>query len=122
MPNRGRLHNASRRGLLPCRLGRSEPRRAHAAPCRQGWNKLLEAQGQTMMVTIRDVAGESGFSITTVSMVLNNGPAATRISGRTRTHIWKVAKRLGYRPNLFARSLRSRRSQTIGVVVFDITD
>jgi LacI family transcriptional regulator len=75
-----------------------------------------------MMVTIRDVAGESGFSITTVSMVLNNGPAATRISGRTRTHIWKVAKRLGYRPNLFARSLRSRRSQTIGVVVFDITD
>lgn len=74
------------------------------------------------MVTIRDVAGESGFSITTVSMVLNNGPSATRISRRTRTHIWKVAKRLGYRPNLFARSLRSNRSHTIGVVVFDITD
>jgi LacI family transcriptional regulator len=33
-----------------------------------------------------------------------------------------VAKRLGYKPNLFARSLRSKRSQTIGVVVFDITD
>ncbi len=74
------------------------------------------------MVTIRDVAGESGFSVTTVSMVLNDGPAATRISSRTRSHIWKIAKRLGYRPNLFARSLRSQRSQTIGVVVFDITD
>lgn len=74
------------------------------------------------MVTIRDVAGESGFSVTTVSMVLNDGPAATRISPRTRTRIWKVAKRLGYRPNLFARSLRIKRSHTIGVVVFDITD
>ena len=74
------------------------------------------------MVTIRDVAGESGFSITTVSMVLNDGPAAKRISARTRTRVWKVARRLGYRPNLFARSLRSQRSQTIGVVVFDLTD
>ena len=74
------------------------------------------------MKTIRDVAGESGFSVTTVSMVLNDGPAAGRISPRTRAHIWKVAKRLGYRPNLFARSLRSKRSQTVGVVVFDITD
>jgi len=74
------------------------------------------------MVTIRDVAGKSGFSVTTVSMVLNAGPSADRISARTRTHIWKVAQRLGYRPNLFARSLRSQRSHTIGVVVFDITD
>lgn len=74
------------------------------------------------MVTIRDVAGESGFSVTTVSMVLNAGPSAGRISDRTRSRIWKVANRLGYRPNLFARSLRSQRSHTIGVVVFDITD
>lgn len=74
------------------------------------------------MVTIRDVAGKSGFSITTVSMVLNGGPSAERISARTRTHIRKVARRLGYRPNLFARSLRNQRSHTIGVVVFDITD
>ena len=74
------------------------------------------------MITIRDVAEKSGFSITTVSMVLNDGPAATRISDPTRMRIWKVAQRLGYRPNLFARSLRSRRSHTIGVIVFDITD
>lgn len=74
------------------------------------------------MVTIRDVAGKSGFSVTTVSMALNAGPASERISPATRTHIWKVARRLGYRPNLFARSLRSQRSHTIGIVVFDITD
>jgi len=74
------------------------------------------------MVTIRDVADKSGFSITTVSMVLSPGPAAERISPKTRTHVWKVARQLGYRPNLFARSLRSQRSHTIGVIVFDITD
>jgi DNA-binding LacI/PurR family transcriptional regulator len=74
------------------------------------------------MKTIRDVARESGFSVTTVSMVLNGGPSAARISNRTSTHIWRVARKLGYRPNLFARSLRSQRSQTIGVIVFDITD
>jgi LacI family transcriptional regulator len=74
------------------------------------------------MVTIRDVAGKSGFSMTTVSMVLNAGSGAERISPRTRAQIWRVARKLGYRPNLFARSLRSQRSLTIGVIVFDITD
>jgi LacI family transcriptional regulator len=55
-------------------------------------------------------------------MVLNNGPAARRISEPTRKRIWRVADRLGYRPNVFARSLRSKRSRSVGVMVFDITD
>ncbi len=74
------------------------------------------------MITIREVAGESGFSVTTVSMVLNNGAGVHRIPQRTRNRIWEVARRLGYRPNLHARSLRSNRSQTLGVMVFDLTD
>jgi len=74
------------------------------------------------MVTIRDVASKSGVSVTTVSLVLSDGPAARRISEPTRRRIWKVANRMGYRPNLFARSLRSNRSQTVGVAAFDITD
>ena len=74
------------------------------------------------MVTIKDIAGESGVSVTTVSMVLNNGPSAQRISEKTRKRIWRIAHKRGYRPNLFARSLRSNRSHTLGVLVFDITD
>jgi LacI family transcriptional regulator len=74
------------------------------------------------MVTIKDIAGESGVSVTTVSMVLNDGPSAQRISEKTRKRIWKIAHERGYRPNLFARSLRSKRTHTVGVVVFDITD
>lgn len=74
------------------------------------------------MITIREVAGESGFSVTTVSMVLNNGTGVARISERTRNRIWEVARPVGYRPNLHARWLRSNRSEIPGVMVFDLTN
>jgi len=74
------------------------------------------------MVTIRDVAKASGFSSTTVSIVLNDAPLARYIPSTTKKRIASAAKRLGYRPNLFARSLRSRRSHAVGVMVFDMTD
>jgi LacI family transcriptional regulator len=74
------------------------------------------------MVTIRDVAKESGFSSTTVSIVLNNAPLARYIPAATKKRIERAAKKLGYRPNLFARSLRSKRSHTVGVMVVDMTD
>ena len=74
------------------------------------------------MVTIRDVAKESGFSSTTVSIVLNDAPLARYIPPVTKKRIERAAEKLGYRPNQFARSLRSKRSHTVGVMVFDMTD
>jgi LacI family transcriptional regulator len=74
------------------------------------------------MVTIRDVAKESGFSSTTVSIVLNNAPLARYIPTVTKKRIERAAEKLGYRPNQFARSLRSKRSHTVGVMVTDMTD
>jgi len=73
-------------------------------------------------VTIRDVAERSGFSSATVSIVLNNAPLARYIPDTTKERIQRAAAHLGYRPNLFARSLRGRRSHTVGVMVFDMTD
>jgi LacI family transcriptional regulator len=82
----------------------------------------LRQRAKESMVTIKDVAKESGFSSTTVSIVLNDAPLARYIPKATKLRIQKAAKKLGYRPNLFARSLRSNRSHTVGVMVFDMTD
>lgn len=73
-------------------------------------------------MTMRDVAQATGFSPATVSIVLNNAPLARYIAPATRQKIEETAKRLGYRPNAMARFLRSRRSQSIGVMLFDVTD
>jgi LacI family transcriptional regulator len=72
--------------------------------------------------TIRDVARESGYSASTVSIVLNSAPLSRYISEQTKGRIQTAARRLGYRPNPLARSLRSQRSNIVGVMVFDITD
>ncbi|MPY88807.1 MAG: LacI family DNA-binding transcriptional regulator [Luteitalea sp.] len=74
------------------------------------------------MITIKDVARESGFAPTTVSIVLNDAPLAQYIPAQTKNRIKKAAEKLNYRPNPYARSLRSNRSHTIGVMVFDISD
>jgi LacI family transcriptional regulator, galactose operon repressor len=83
---------------------------------------LKRASGKNQMVTMRDVAEDSGFSPATVSIVLNNAPLARYIAPATKKRIEEVAKKLGYRPNAMARFLRSKRSHTVGLVFFDITD
>jgi DNA-binding LacI/PurR family transcriptional regulator len=71
---------------------------------------------------MRDVAEDSGFSPATVSIVLNDAPLARYIAPATKKRIEESAKKLGYRPNAMARFLRSKRSHSIGVIFFDITD
>jgi DNA-binding LacI/PurR family transcriptional regulator len=78
--------------------------------------------GKSGAITIRDVARESGYSASTVSIVLNSAPLSRYIPADTKTRIETAARRLGYRPNPLARSLRSQRSNIVGVMVFDITD
>jgi DNA-binding LacI/PurR family transcriptional regulator len=78
--------------------------------------------GRTEVVTIRDVARECGYSASTVSIVLNGAPLSRYIPADTKGRIETAAKRMGYRPNPLARSLRSQRSNIVGVMVIDITD
>lgn len=66
-------------------------------------------------VTIKQVAEEAGVSITTVSHVLNDVPGL-RVNPGTRQRIQDVSARLGYVPNRLAQSLRTRRSNTIGLI------
>ena len=79
-------------------------------------------RSENRVITIRDVAKRSGFSSTTVSIVLNNAPLARYIPVTTKEKIQNAAKKLGYRPNQFARGLRGMRSRMVGVMVFDMTD
>ena len=69
-----------------------------------------------------DVARASGYSASSVSIVLNDAPLAENLNPRTRRRIREFAEKLGYRPHVFARSLRTQRSNTIGVIVFDMSD
>ena len=78
--------------------------------------------GKNEAVTMREVATQSGFSPATVSIVLNNAPLARYIAPATKKRIEDVARKLGYRPNAMARFLRSKRSHSVGVMFFDITD
>ena len=73
-------------------------------------------------VTLADVAQECGLSISSVSLVLNEKPLADQMAEKTRQRIRAAALRLGYRPNRNAQALRSNRSNTIGVMVFDVAD
>ncbi|HEV2528858.1 MAG TPA: LacI family DNA-binding transcriptional regulator [Thermomicrobiales bacterium] len=71
--------------------------------------------------TQADVARAAGVSQTAVSYILNDKPSAT-ISDATRRRVLQVIEELGYVPDLTARSLRSRRTMTIGAIIPDITN
>ena len=75
-----------------------------------------------MPPTLVDIARETNTSVSTVSRVLAGGVIANRISKETRERVQLAATRLGYRPNLVARTLRTRRSNTIALLVSDIAN
>jgi LacI family transcriptional regulator len=68
---------------------------------------------KSRQVTISQVAREAGVSSQTVSRVINN---RQEITPETRQRVQEVIRRLGYQPNVLARSLIQRRSHTLGVV------
>ncbi len=66
--------------------------------------------------TIKDIAARVGVSTATVSAALGKNPAGTiRVSAATRQRIQEAANALNYRPNSIARSLRSKRTNIIGL-------
>jgi LacI family transcriptional regulator len=75
-----------------------------------------------MPPTLEDIARETRTSVSTVSRVLSGGRAAHRISPETRDRVLAVSKALGYRPNLLARGLRTRKSKTVALLISDISN
>ncbi|MER6614116.1 LacI family DNA-binding transcriptional regulator [Streptomyces xantholiticus] len=67
------------------------------------------------MVTLKDVADRAGVSVSTVSLVIN-GREAGRVKPAVGRRVRQAAEELGYAPNLQARSLRTRQTNTIGLI------
>ena len=81
--------------------------------------KSAAAAGQ---VNLKTLAEHLELSQTTVSLVLNNSPSARSIPQQTRERVMEAARRLDYRPNYFARSLRQSRSMSVGVLAPDLSE
>src|SRR6185436_16296851 len=73
-------------------------------------------------VTLKALAQHLGLSAGTVSLVINRSPAADSIPSKTQERILAAARQLNYRPNQLARSLRSRRTFSVGVLLPEISE
>ena len=73
-------------------------------------------------ITLRALAEHLGLSPATVSLVMNRSPAAKSIPNATQQRILAAARKLDYRPNYMARSLRRQRTFTIGVLVPEVSE
>ncbi|SFI18908.1 transcriptional regulator, LacI family [Tindallia magadiensis] len=72
------------------------------------------------MITIKDIAKKAGVSITTVSQVLNRKEIG--IKKETKERILRIAEELDYKPNYLARGLITKKTNTLGLIIPDITN
>lgn len=71
------------------------------------------------MATIKDIAKKANVAVSTVSYVLNN---TKNVKPETRERIYKAIKELNYQPSSVARSLKTKQTLTIGIILPDITN
>jgi DNA-binding LacI/PurR family transcriptional regulator len=73
-------------------------------------------------VTLKILAEYLDLSPATVSIVLNNSPVAKSISLETRQRVHAAARKFEYRPNMHARMLRTRLTNTVGILVPEVSE
>ena len=71
------------------------------------------------MVTLKEIAEKCSVSITTVSNILNG---KSNVSNTTKERVLKVIKETGYRPNYMARGLRASKTNSVGIIIDDLTE
>jgi DNA-binding LacI/PurR family transcriptional regulator len=75
---------------------------------------------KTAVVSLRTVADRVGLAPCSVSAILNNTLASRAIPPRTKDRVFRAAAELHYRPNLWARSLRTKRTRLVAAITPDI--
>jgi LacI family transcriptional regulator len=76
----------------------------------------------TKKVSLKDIAEKAGVSVTTVSIVLNGRAKDMKISDAMARKILALGEKMNYRPNHFAKGLRTGKTNTIGLIVDDISN
>ena len=76
----------------------------------------------TKKISIKDIAAKAGVSLTTVSIVLNGRAKEMKISDAMAHKILALGEKMNYRPNHFAKGLRTGKTNTIGLIVDDISN
>ena len=71
------------------------------------------------MTTLKDIANATGYSLSTISYVLNG---KKKVKEETYARIIEAVEKLNYRPNQLARGLKMKKTCTIGVIVPDISN
>lgn len=72
------------------------------------------------VVSLRMVAERVGLAACSVSAILNETPASKAIPQRTKDRVFRAVAELNYRPNLWARSLRTKRTRMVAAITSDI--
>ena len=90
-------------------------------PPREKADRKPSVTKATRPASLKQLADYLGLAPATVSLVMNRAPVAETIAKETKARIHAAAQKLGYRPNFLARSLRSGRSFTIGVMVPEVS-
>ncbi len=85
-------------------------------------NRRSKAQKAERPISLKKLAAHLGLSPTTLSLVLNESPLASAIPQETKDRIFEAAREFNYSPNFIARSLRSARTYTVGVLVPELSD
>jgi len=73
-------------------------------------------------IALKELSAHLGLSQSTVSRVINGGATAHRISDDTQRRVLEAAATFGYKANIIARSLRQKRTFTVGVLVPEISE
>lgn len=71
------------------------------------------------MITLKEIAKKCSVSIATVSNILNG---KSNVSEETRQRVLKVVQETGFKPNYMARRLRASKTQSIGIIIDDLTE
>ena len=71
---------------------------------------------------LKELAAHVGLSQATVSRIINQSATTHRIAAKTQQRVLEAAAALNYKPNMFARALRNKRSFTVGVIIPEISE